>query len=300
MAINVFKESIAVHNSVVLKGVTGLQASGGMNEHIFQGELDAHNVANLSANQSLGFQTTDLKGIIGICGLDGALLTSGSSLVNYWRKKAHGGTFAAAGTDVSTTVVDGMIACGNLSASHGAPASVSVSVFPSSADGATEPIALSYAATTPAEVTVQDYAYTIAACKFGTLGAETVALQSIEYDFGLNIVSEGADGALYPNIVHVVARNPTISFTTLDIGRAADINFHGNQSVTAEPLVLFFARLKEGGGRYPDNETEHIKITINKYKIMADSLSDSGSIRILPLWDGTNDICVFDTGSVIS
>jgi len=298
MTILAYKPTVAKHNATVLKGISGQSVSGGLEQHEFFGDLDRHHVANLNSNMSASFSTTDLKGILDITAFSAAQLTATNKLTLYWRKQVNGASFAASSNAFSTAIQDGMISISSISCSHGQPATASVEVQPTW-DGTNDPITLSKTDTEPSEV-VENYAYTIAAMKFGALGASTIPLESITINMGLEIETIGGDGEAFPSFAVLSSRRPTISITTRDIGKAFDFDLLADYDGT-DDMILYFARLEPGASRYADGSAQHIKVTVKAHSIMTDSVSDtSASFTVKPLWDGTNDVFQFATASTIT
>jgi hypothetical protein len=298
VAIASYKPTMAKHNATLLNGVSGQSINAGLEQHMFQGDLDSHHVANLQSIMNASFNTTDLKGILDITGISAAQLTATNKLTLYWRQQAEGGTFTGGANDFSSAMQDGMIAIDSISGSHGQAATCSVSVTPTY-DGTNNPITLSKTDTAPTE-TVQDYAYTISQMKFGNLAGDTIPLESINVNFGLNIETIGGDGEAFPSFATLSQRNPTITLTTRDLGKAFDYDLLANYDGT-DDLFIYFARLEPGASRYSDGSSQHIKFTISAHSMMTDSVSENtASITIKPIWDGTNAIMTIATASTIA
>lgn len=298
VAIASYKPTMAKHNATLLKGVSGQNISAGLTQHEFGGDLDRHHVANLQSIMNASFSSTDLKSILDITALNAAQLTASNKLTLYWRQQAEGGTFTGGANDFSSAMQDGMISITSISGSHGQPASVSVQVNPTY-DGTNNPITLSKTDTAPTEI-VQDYAYTISKMKFGSAAGDTIPLESINVNFGLDIETIGGDGEAFPSFATLRSRSPTITLTTRDLGKAFDYDFLANYDGTND-LVINFARLEPGASRFSDASSQHIEITIKDHSMMTDAIGDNtASITIKPIWDGTNAIMTFATASTIS
>lgn len=278
-----------------LKGVSGVNFSKGIQRHIFTGDLSGHNFANLTQAPTATFSTTDLKAILDATGLDMAQLTATNKLELNWRHLANAGTFVGGGSDIQKVFDSGVMHATTLSCNRGEVCSIGVQAIGSSSDGS-DPITESKTATAPPEVQ-ENSAYTIDSVKRGS-GGDLIPVQSINIDLGLQVEPVSSSGAQFPSAIYKTAINTTISIETMDLAQQYD--FSSGVLDLTDDLIIYFARLQEGGTRYADGASEHIKMVISGHMIFADGLSENTSLQMQALWDGTADLFSFNTTSTIT
>ncbi|PCJ55321.1 MAG: hypothetical protein COA79_20995 [Planctomycetota bacterium] len=294
-----FKQTIARFGDLggtpdILKGVTGVNVDGGVEQYEYRGDEDLHNLANISADPAASFSSSDLKGILDLTSLNMVELDSTHKLELNWRKMIHGGTFAPGGTDVQAVFIGGAMYPTSLSCSHGQPCSIAVNVIGASDDGSNPPVTIDADKTATTEI-IQDRAYTLAGMKFGTTGSKTISLESVNIEFGLDVQAKGSNGTYYKTYVVQMGRNTIIKLSTFDLSQVALYDLNGIDDKTND-LIIYFARLKEGGSRYADNSGEHISITVKAHNMMTKSIGDMAEIEIRPFSKITDPLFTFDIG----
>lgn len=301
MTMNMFKETVGRYGDfagtpAVLKGMSGVSFDGGAQFEDFKGDMDVHNKALISAAPTAVFQSSDLKGMLDITSLDVDELDLTHKIELNWREKLDGGSYAGAGADVQALFNKGVLFPQTLNCQHGQICTLSMNVA-GTWDGTTDPVTLAKNATAPAEV-VQDYMFTLRAIKWGAAGALTMAQESLSLDFGFEVELKGSDGELFPSFASQKSRTPVLKIGSHDLAAAIDNSYKGVQDGTND-LIIYLARLQEGGSRYADNTSNHIKITIKKHHRSSKSIGETADVEFVPLWNGVNDIYTIDTAAQV-
>lgn len=178
-------------------------------------------------------------------------------LIQYWEPKTScGGT---AGTNLSYTASAGYYRLGQLSASRGQDATVTLICDLLSSNGVLAPVVQAQSVTLPTAINTDTF----------VLGPPKVAditfneATSVTIDFGVQLTAKEAGwGSIYPTDIGLLKVRPEIRIENadLDLLKAAGVPLDSKDAVHAETLIAF--RKKENRGAFvADATTEHFSLT---------------------------------------
>jgi len=261
-----------VAGAVYINGIQGLSVNDELQTGLDGGDgLVYFTFGSLvSGNPTIGFSTSQLKAFLDECGVEGMLVDSDVThpgIDVYFQKMTQGGTrdAAAAGTHISTNAANGILVPQVLSLSHQEVARLTASVV-TRKSGAVDPIATDTAANLPTGVFPSvDTNYTLG--KLVLDSVEVKGLQSLEYNFGINLDVVGGSSEIYPTHVSISAISPSISFEAQDVNDImAELTVEGKFYNATE--VNFYAKKRTEGGSFVDNATaEHIAFSLGKCRV---------------------------------
>ena len=235
------------------------------------GDLQPTTGVTLTNTPSMMFRTHDLDMI--------STPTVISSVVMTARAYADNGGL---GTGyVSYTMSDGIIIPVSISGSAGAPAELTVAVFPVSSDGDTAPITVG---TTSKTLATHGDAYTIG--DIG-IGGAIAGISSIDLQFGYAVQSNaGENGKPYPTLAYYDRQTAAVTAATNQLSAATAERMLTGQSTTA--ITAVFRKLAEGAvpsGTY----------TATMAKAIVEASNIQGGrpftlqLMITPIYDGVGD-----------
>ncbi len=283
----------ATQNVSHAAGVQQVMMDGG-------GQVDPSGIATMFSDQGMSFQTTDIKALLDVAGLDGKKLSPPTDkLAAYWQQYDNAGVLKSGSAHMKIEVPDGLLIPRSISASQGAEALIDAEVVPTF-DGTNDPIIVTDNIALATRVN---------ASQLWTLGKATIngvdiELQNVNIDFGIILFKGGGDGDVFTSFVSIDKRNPVITFDTFDTSKL--ISFVHKGSNPGGTCIFYLRKLQKGGTRVADATIEHISFTLNDYQIVPDNTQaskdgqTSTSYSVKPVIDGVNNIIVFDTTAAIA
>lgn len=272
---------------VYINGVTNVMMNTNLATRVEGGDgLPFMTYASLiSGAPVVSFTTSDLKAFLDECGVNGMLVDSGASgdgIDIYFQRYTQGGTRTGASVSHQTTIGDGILVPRTLNLSHQGRATITAEVVAFSSDGTTSPLAFTETASLPSSYPTVDLVHTLGKVDLNSTALEGVT--DLTYDFGINLLVEGADSNIYPTVVSIQSVTPSITLSSKTIDITSTLTENGLEYATTQ--VVFYARKRDEGGVFvADGTAEHIKFTLNKCRI--DPVSIGGDpaaigLRITP------------------
>lgn len=284
--------------STVINGI--VRSSDNLNTEIINdpttGSLDPKYTGIRQVKPTAEIVTKAIETALGACGIGGVDMSS-SVVVQYLQKLLDGGGRASSG-HLSRTFNAGLMVLGNLSVSQGQDAELTLRIH-AGFDGTNDPIAYAESVTLPTDTDVERFT-------LGPCTVESVAMTGVtalEVDFGIEVVQEGADGDVYPTIVYMNTRSPTITITCMDASLAGSSDFPiGGLAATHANTDCFLRKLTKGGTVEANASEEHIKITAAGTAHVLQSNDGSGmlQVKVECHHDGTNTPVVITTSQAIA
>lgn len=275
--------------------VRGEQSSGDIHRH-FLG-LYAQRIAP-------GFTTRAIASALDLCGVLGtdiADLTGGFSL--YAQKHADGSTRTSGNAHRKYNFVRGIVVPRRLSVEHRGDATLTYETIVTW-DGNNDP--LLFTDDVPLPSAGDDIErFTLGSWQIG--GVALTGIRSLEIDFGIDAVSEGADSDIWDTLCSIRAVNSSLTLRGIDIEwlKAANIPLIGKAATHAN--TAGYLRKRAQGSTFVANGTaQHIKFTACGLAYIdspIDASENDGAqtTLMMPLrYDGTNDPLTINTASAIT
>ena len=265
------------------------------------GELYTRQQAVVAQAPRAGFSTDHVAAGLDLCGVAGISISAlGSGLMLYLQKISKTGPVAGS-VHRKFTIVDGVMVPTSLSVSHGGNATLGFDAV-ATYDGSNDPLQIADDQALPTQSTVVQ-TFTLGPTTIGAVSLDNI--RSLEVNFGLQVVAEGADGDIWPTEAAIVAIEPTITLRGIDPKwlKAANIPLTGKATTHANTTI--YLRKRTATGFVADATAEHIKITADGLVYVDDAASASGidsaetSLILVPEYDGTNAPIVIDTTSAL-
>ncbi|MDE2100763.1 MAG: hypothetical protein KGL39_26190 [Patescibacteria group bacterium] len=202
-------------------------------------------------------QSGDVAGVITLLSVTAGLFVSAGTITLPWNRRANGGTFAGGLNNFTITGANALIVPRSFSASQsdeeGASAELEV-VFVST-DGLTAPVTFAVNQALAAEAFNLLFA-------MGPVYINTVALtqvQSVKVDTGITVETKMFDGAIYPTLVYIKTREPsiTVTFENFDVAQTYAPLFAACTAAAA-----YFRKRATGGTFVSDATAGHVKLSI--------------------------------------
>jgi len=204
----------------------------------------------------------------------------------------------SAGTNLRYTVGKGLMILGQLQATRGQDATISLMVHALS-DGTNAPLSGTYTGITLPTVSSNEQ-FTLGVCKVGNVTLSD--LESMTIDFGVQITSKTPEmGSVWPESIAVRKIQPVATFTGFNptILDNSSIPLAGKQATHAQTII----QLKKRSGYasfVADATAQHIRLTMNGMATITQALSGSGNaeancvLRVEGVHDGTNVPILFN------
>jgi hypothetical protein len=210
----------------------------------------------------------------------------------------------AANTNLRYTIGRGLVILGQLQASKGQDATLSLKVHAIS-DGTNAPFSVTYTSVTlPTSLLSQQF--TLGVCRVGNI--LLTDLQSLTLDFGVECSKKEPEcGTIWPESIAVRKIEPVATFTGFNptILDAASIPLGGKQATHAQTIIQLKKR-QNYASFVPDGTSEHIRLTMNGLATITQAFSGSGNgeltnvCRVEGVHDGTNVPILATIGSTYS
>jgi hypothetical protein len=219
----------------------------------------------------------------------------------YFTKKQNLGTRGGSGVHFKTTVNLCLVVPRLLTLQQDMLATLEIDVYVIY-DGTNDPFVYVQNASLP-HVPSIDEAFTLG--PFNINGSLVDGFDRVTVNFGNEVKLKAAGGALYPQHVNIDQHGPSIELYTSDLGVLDDFNLEGT-AISASDVIFYAKKYANEGNYVADNTAEHIKFTLDKGMVIpasaggANNADSEAQLKIVPIYDGTNDPIVLDTASAIT
>ena len=269
------------------------------------GSVDPTYVAVMDQKPTITFDTTALATVLASCGISGLKIDSDVDDVGaeFWfQKLEEGGTRATGANHRKMTVNEGLLVPVEIRAPHnGAPATLSMSLA-ITWDGTNDPIVLESSQSLTGSPSVGEI-FTAGPVMIN--GAEVEGIQETIIRFGLDVMTIGGSGSVWPTYAAIRAREPEIVFTTLDASHFATYGFSGTAQGATDSIV-YLRKVAEGATRVANATAEHISFTLDEGMVHTQEVGGDHnnpqmpSLIFVPTYDGSNAIIVVNTATAIA
>lgn len=300
--------SHASTNDFNIDGIVDMNVSPEVAQELLYGAgvyLPTH-VHVQSVAPMIGFSCTDLATVLAAVDPDSGLaINSGGSaydlLTLYFTKATNLGTRAGSGAHISVVANLALIVPRSLTLQQGQTAVLQSDIYVIY-DGSNNPFVYSQAASLP-HVPSIDEAFTLGPVVAN--GAEIDGVQRVTIDFGNEVSRAYGGGDVFPTHVHIMTHGPTIEIATKDVGTLDDFGLTGT-AINSSDIIIYAKKYANEGVYIADNVAEHVKFTLDKGTLVpggaggANNTDSEATVRVRPIYDGTNHPLVIDTASAIT
>jgi len=221
------------------------------------GDVDPAFTGVMEAEPSTSISSYDVAGVVGIFGVVGASVSSGTVTLPFSRRAA-GSTFAGTTSHFTVTGANAFGYPTSYTASQGQDASANVDIMFLSTNGLAAPLSSATGATLSANA--YNVAYSLGPATID--GTQVNEITSITVNPGLTVETRKYDGSVYPTVCVITQRNPTIELT---VAKFDEIDTYGPMFVTNDSIdaVAYFRKCVDGSTRVADATAEHIAFTLS-------------------------------------
>lgn len=222
--------------------------------------------------------------------------TGDPGVVFYFQQYAETGPKAGS-THISVTSDKGIVVPRSISAGP-LSAQLDFDVIALSSDGLADPLVRSTTATI-ASAPAASMGYVAGPIDID--GTDLDGIQDSTINLGLTEAVMWGDGlpfATWACPAPPGGRRPTIAFTTTKAGFITSIGTAGAK--IASSVTVYLRKLDKGGARVANATAEHIKCTVNEGRIYPANFNGVLGGVIVPTFDGTHPVFVWDTTSAIT
>lgn len=248
-----------------LNGVTDRRVNPGIKEHITAaaGQPGPSHVTIMNQEPSYSATVTDVAKCLTNLGILPVEVNSGgsglTSATAYFTRVQDLGVRGGNSTAAKIASTRGLIVPRTLTCRQNSVATLSLDFWPTSADGTTNPIAITTGLTLPETPAITEI-YTLGPVDVNGTTVPNVVGWSL--DFGLDCRVKYEAGYAYPTFVAAWTQEPSLRIQTEDGISLSTYGVSGTaQGATASHLYL--AKTTLAGLRVADATTEHVKITVN-------------------------------------
>jgi len=278
------------HDATVIKGVQDSSISPGLAMLVAAGGggVDPAFSGVGQCEVRASFTSSALKTILVLTGI--APLAMASDKL-YFSKMLADGLRADAGSHFEVTMANGILLPMSINAGQGGQASIACQMIPRSSDGLASPIAIVVNASLPANGELVDELYTLGEVSIN--GTELEGADSVTIDLGMELEVSYGSGHVYPTVVSVIRRTPSVIVSTLDIATFETWSEIGVAQGETDSTIAFQDQTR-GGVR----GSSPITFAVDQGHIGFETVGAGqgakgvGQVRITPTYDGTNDIFV--------
>ncbi len=293
-------------SNVLLDQVQNFAVNTAVNHAIMasDGAVDPTYVSVMNQAPGVSFTSTAIATILAACGINGAVIDSDvddPGLLCYFQKMSEGGTRAAGSNHILMTINEGLLVPVTINAAQDSPATIDMAAT-ISYDGTNDPIVIADSQALVGSPAVGEL-FTVGPVSIN--GTTLEGIQSTTINFGIQVIAQGGDGAVWPTYVAIMSRRPSITLRTTDVSSLSTFGLTGAAQGASDSLV-YLRKLSEGGTRVADNVAEHISFSIDEGMINvtnANVAQDSpamADVTITPTYDGSAAILVISTGTTIA
>jgi hypothetical protein len=283
-------ERYSIYPGIINNGGLTLRQIGGVDlspntqkaDIVLGGAVDRVSVPTVSADPTASISTDDLYNVLGGVSLTTGLAISSVSTFQY-QQREDTGVFAAGSTHDIVTVQKGFLTVSSITSSQddeeGAQCQLALAAL---YNGSVEPLVH---ATTQALTSTPSFTARYFHGPVYHNSSQVDGIISTTVNPGLAFAAKRADGSVFPTVGSIVARLPTITFTTLKINAAGVANmFHG---ALAGTLACYYPLGVTSGTR--SASSDNIKISAATGDWAKDGISVSAND------DGTASVTVRPT-----
>jgi hypothetical protein len=175
-------------------------------------EIYARFQSLVAQKMTVDFTTLAVSSALTACGLTGVSLGT-SALTFHAQKHTSGGSRAGESSHRKYACATGLLVPTRLTCDHQGDASLSYAATLISSDGSTTPVTITEDQTLPAGID-DDERFTLGDV---TIEEEVLtSVKSLDIDFGIEVVSEGAGSDILDTFVSIQAIQPTLRLTGID------------------------------------------------------------------------------------
>lgn len=278
------------HGTTLIKGVQNLGLPPGLQQIISSGSgaVDPTFVSVGQIQPGITFNTTAIKtALANLGGINGAALSSDTF---YFQKMAADGKRAGATSHIKVVAANGIIVPTLIRAVQGGEATIGYRAVPRSADGMASPLAITPNQSLEPNQDLVDELYTL-----GPVEVNGVALPGVydwTLDFGINLEIITVDGGVYPTFVAIQTRISFFTVRTFDLDLLATWDIDGVLQSDTDSTIQLLDQA-EGGVRGSSPIEFSVDAGMAHYEDITETPHGQkigGSVRVQPVWDGTNDI----------
>ena len=279
-------------NPVILWQVDNVRLNPGI-ERLVQGAqtVDVAFAGAIKQAPMLSFDTPAISRIAAAIDLYG---TTFDQVNIYFRQLQHGGSVQSGSKHTKLTLYSTLGLIRRISASQFSEATASVEIH-ASYDGTNLPLAITANQSLPAYSAASIEKFTVGPGELN--GTDIDNIQSIDLDTGIALESNGQDGGEYVRFLAVREARPSITATSYNVDELSTIGVGGGSFDNA---IFFLRALTNTGAPVADTTAGHVKLTATESHVTISDLGDTATINVQPVWDGTNDSVLIETGKAIS
>lgn len=297
--------------SATLGGITAraMRTASEIRQEATNGEVYARFNALYAQKPMAELSTRHILSGLAAVPLTGTAITSGATFLLYAQKQQEGGSRMTGSNHLIYTMREGLLVPRRISVAHQQDASLDIEAL-ITYDGTNDPVTVTAASALPTAV-ADDERYTLGPVilddEAGDGPYTFTQKLSMEIDLGAQAETNGADSDIWDTHARIVEIQPSI------ILRGNDVAWW---SATMVPLIgrdivhtgteIWLRRRKNASTFFPDDEAEHIKITINGMAVL-DQLAgaqgnavDELAVRIPLTFDGTTAPITFTADQAIT
>lgn len=291
--INIF----GINDSNVSEGLTEVLAHGA-------GAVDPSMVALLSIEPMSSVTVTELAKVLAVVGIDGLCIGSTQTYLTvefYFAQIGKCAPRLGSSQHIKLTMNEGLIIPTQIQASQGQTATLGLE-FHASYDGTNVPLTVAVSQSIPAASQITEQ-FTLGPGSIN--GTDLKGIQQTTVNFGLTTVKEHASGEVYPTFIGITSRNPSIEYRTKKMTSINTFALTGTAQSSTDSWT-YFRKQAANGTLTADATAEHIKVSVDDGIITAPSSSASNNqtgdttVRIAPVYDGSNAILAITTASAIT
>lgn len=221
------------------------------------GGASPEEVVVVSAEPTATVATFDIAGFVGIFGVAGAAVSSGTVTLPF-RKRANGSTYAGATSHFTMTGANAFGYPTSFTATQDSAATATAEIKFLSSDGKTNPLSSATGATLGAQA--YNVSYTLGPA--GVNGTQIPEVTGITVNPGRIVQVKRFNGFPYATTCEVVTIDPTIEITFADFD-AIDTYGPMFSSNIGNDVTSFFRKMADGSTRVADATAEHILFTLS-------------------------------------
>lgn len=295
---------VAFNTSLYLSAIQRLTVSPGLRVSRLSGDgqLSPSKAIVNQIAPALEFETLDLATALGLNSSAFAVagLPLSAAFSGYMTQRNDDASLKSTGDKLS--IAAGLIYPKRLSVRDMEPGVLTCGVAGRSSDGTTNPFSITADQTVPSTVVVPGV-HTVG--KVSINGSAAALVQSMELDFGIELIVLGGDGQLYPTKLFIAKVAPRFVIESADADLVATLTAGGTKQGATDSLV-YLRKFDSNGGRVGDATQEHISFSIDDGIIYVEDVTcdsaghDVVRFAIEPVWDATNNIVVVNAASAIS
>lgn len=246
-------------SGVAIKQCQSLDHSNNINLLIGRnsGDVDPAFTAVMEAEPTATISSYDVAGMVGIFGVAGASVSSGTVTLPFSRRAA-GSTFAGTLSHFTVTGANAFGYPTSYTATQGQDATCTADIMFLSTTGLAAPISSATGATLSSNA--YNVAYTLGPATID--GTEVAQITGITVNPGLTVETRKYGGAVYPTLCVITQRNPTIELTVANFD---EIDTYGPMWATNDSIdaVAYFRKCADGSTRVADATAEHVAFTLS-------------------------------------